>query len=357
MPWSDLILNSRPSSCKTSPFTLELPPAVLHCRGKKGIILKPSNSEIVLIHNQFPLSHNAQAIIRDAVNLPTPALMTPDEEVHYLMEKTIHEYKALQRNGATDYQASTQRDYSYYWDGYGCPSDFSRVKPSAYDTSTTLNQLRESLDGMLGAHEARNVALKLFKGIRPKHELPGEETERQFTKVHSKNNLKKTVVGDHVFHSRKDYTTYCAAIMGSYDDYEIVGGRNEEFVREVMHKGGYVDRAYPGKLFFATFKRRNSERVLCFMGDDNVPTAEFLDAVVRRVPSTPIPASEVPVQVVNNPTLETAISDQMARLNWEANHNAIAKFGQYQAYVQYASYTAGIEHEVAEIAKFMNLAA
>lgn len=253
--------------------------------------------------------------IRDAVQLPLPQLLNPDECAHALAVKTDFERERLQ-------------------DGYGDDDDWDwnesdrrqYVKPSQFDTSSsTPNRLREELGALLGYHAVRNVKYKLFRGVRPADELPGQETQRTFHKVRSAHNLKKTVVGQHFFYSRKDFTVYCNAIMASYEDFELLDGANEQFMREVLHHGGYVDRAAHGFVFLAPFKKKHSERVLCFITPDGTVTAEFPDVVVRRVPGSTLKAAEVPLQAYVSP-LEQAVMAQQQQLQKLAYEQAYAAY-------------------------------
>jgi hypothetical protein len=188
------------------------------------------------------------------------------------------------------------------WDDYDYPysdliNQVKPVKPSAYVPGTNPHQLREPLAEILrlSEREAANLPLKLFKGVRPPDEQPNEQTERKYIfRTQTANGLSKSHVNNMSFYSRADLVNYAKRIRGTYEHYEVLGGVNEAFFRDAMHQGGYVDRNVAGVVFFAPFKTRFADSVLCFMGLDKQPTAEFLDVVMRRVPAESVAPASVP---------------------------------------------------------------
>ncbi|ALW86309.1 hypothetical protein AUC43_15195 [Hymenobacter sedentarius] len=172
------------------------------------------------------------------------------------------------------------------------------VKPSAYVPGTRSNWLREAYARMAGLNvrQERNIANKLFAGVRPETELPGEETPRKhIIKTQTANGLLRSRIGRMTFYSRKDLLYYAKSIADTYEDFELIQGTNGYFFRSMLFQCGYTDEHVKGAVFFAPFKTKFAERVLCFITeDDEVASAEFLDVVVRRVPATPIAAAEVP---------------------------------------------------------------
>lgn len=188
-------------------------------------------------------------------------------------------------------------DYEDDVDYADAPERVAPVKASAYVPGTNPNQLRERLASMLqlSARAAANLPLKLFRGVRPANEPDNEQTPRNtIHRTQTANRLRKSEVNGMVFYSRADLTQYGKSISYAYEDLEVLGGANEAFIRDALHQAGYVDRTAQGVVFFASFKTKFSTSVLCFMGGDNQPTAEFLDVVLRRVPAVAVTPAEVP---------------------------------------------------------------
>jgi len=233
-----------------------------------------------------------QSILDVLIAKPQQVLTLAAVYVEYLKPQTEPEKPSL------DGEAEDYDDYEDYDEpSSGLANWVEPVKPSAYVPGTNPNQLREPLADMLRLteREAANLALKLFKGVRPADEQHNEQTERKHIfRTQTANGLRESFVNGMSFYSRADLISYAKRICATYEPYEVLGGVNAAFFREAMHQAGYVDRNTDGVVFFAPFKTKFTESVLCFMGIDKQPTAEFLDVVMRRVPAASVDPAKVP---------------------------------------------------------------
>ena len=198
------------------------------------------------------------------------------------------------------------------------------VKPSAYVPGTRPNWLREKYTRMasLSQREGWNIPHKLFKGIRLITELPGEETPRNhIVKTQTANGLRRSSVNGKTFYSRRDLLYYAKEIARTYEDFELMQGENQLFYMTMLLQAGYINEDVRGAVFFAPFKTKFAERVLCFINEtDEIASAEFLDVVVRRVPATPIAPAEVPAAFYRGKRRGTTKEKREERRREQAEH-------------------------------------